>query len=214
MHTTTELLEKLASLAAENPKCGEMYCTTCGGYARLIFGNLTKDLSLLIDDVLASATLQDFCSLGGWRDKILVAKPEGVLDLCIREAKNLNLNSIEEIDFFIYHSSIVKTSIERPSIRLTKPALIKRATLIFLPLRKYILGHAISHAFKSKNISLIESIVLTERTTVINSPSLLELAIDMSKDNTQLARALYNQLREEISETRFYVGDGTTVRYR
>lgn len=214
MHTTTELLEKLESLAAGNPKCGDMYCTNCGGYARLIFGNLTKDLSLLIDDVLVGASLQEFCTLGEWRYKILVAKTEGVLDLCIRAAKNLNLNSIEEVDFFIYHSSIVKTSMERASIRLTKPALIKRATLIFLPLRKYILGHAISHAFKSKNISLIESIVLTERTTVLNSPSLLELAIDMSKNNTQLARVLYNQLREEISETRFYVGDGTTVKYR
>jgi hypothetical protein len=118
MHTTTELLEKLESLAAENPKCGEMYCATCGGYARLIFGNLTKDLSLLIDDVLVGATLQEFCTLGEWRYKILIAKTEGVLDLCIRAAKNLNLNSIEEVDFFIYHSSIVKTSMERASIRL------------------------------------------------------------------------------------------------
>jgi hypothetical protein len=177
------LLAQLDALVKKDPRCGSMTCTTCGGFGFHIFNNLSHELKSLIDHVLAEATLDEFDELGDWKFIIMRSNQDKVLGLYNRATKNLDINNPRKLDKFLYSSKLVNgKNYHSPE--------------------NSILEQAATSAIKTEDISLIETILLTEKDYVLNNNQLLNLAIEKSKDNSQLKKALYNRLREEIPEVR------------
>ena len=74
-----------------------------------------------------------------------------------------------------------------------------------------LLNRGIELALEKEDASLIETLILILKEESNNYPGLIELAIQKSRTNEDIKRALYNKLRHVRDDVRDYVGEGYTV---
>jgi len=194
----TRIIHIFEQIKLENKKCGEMYCSTCGGYGYAIEKRIgiDKNIRLTIEDTLSKITLDELNIFGKWKSVLLRIDRSGFFPVYIREAKKINLSDIRAIDRFLLDSRTISNmggDIE--------------FSILYLP----ILEKGISLALKNADYSLIETLIIVLQDSTVNHPELLKLAIKISENNIQMQRVLYNCLRNVVPEVRGYVGNGNTV---
>ena len=181
----------------KNPKCNEMFCSTCGGHVGKIAREINQFFpsnTKIISEVLSVATLDEFDKFGIWTDALESINLNGVISVYIRESRKINLSNIGDVDRFLLKARKIN----------------KFNNSEFSPLYKKILERGISLALITLNESLVETIVIVLEGRVKDYPELVDLAIETGKNNKQMKRVLYNFLREDMPEVRGYVGRSLT----
>jgi len=120
---------------------------------------------------------------------------KGYTSVFIREVKKLDLNNIDAIDKFLLKTRRMNESDDGE----------------FSLLYGKVLKYSISKAVADSNESLAETVILSLQDKVKDHPELLDYALSISRHNSQMKRVLYNFLREDMTEARSYVGDGSSV---
>jgi len=190
---TERLISEFKTLSKNS--CGNMFCTTCGGYFRIVVDNVRLSSIKTIKDLLKTITLHEVDKyFGEWQYVLSHFDPDGFSDIFIREAKQVDLSDTAAVDQFL-----IKTRRE-----------YKDSNTEFSDLYKKILKYAISKSVSESNESLTETVIVVLREKAKEYHGLLEYALSVSRHNNQMKRVLYNFFREEIKEVRDYTGDGST----
>ncbi len=171
-------------------KCGEMYCTTCGGYMSGLGNRIDKELLLLIKDTLSKISMSDLDEFGEWKSVLLRVDELGVISVYIREADKLDSDDIRKLDKFLFSAREVYALNNREFELIYQPFIEK----------------AINLALDKMDNSLVETLVLILKRSLVKHTKLLNLAIKMSETDTQMRRVLYNCLRDIVPEVRGYHG--------
>lgn len=166
--------------------CGKVFCTTCGGLAGDAHHNMTAETRNKIKELLSDITLSDFASLGEWREFISRTYPNEVQSILNRESQKIDTSDIDQLDQYL----LLGRKLTRRS-----PAYIE------------LLSYGANIALEGSNESLIETVILALGEEILNHKNLFELALEKSKTNKNIHRALYNNLRETVPDVRGYTGN-------
>ena len=129
-----------------------------------------------------------------------------VLDVFFRESKMMDQHDPESLEKFIFMARDLITWPGRFSA-------IKEVTSEeWKSIYQSVLHQAFAIAKETRNVSLIETLVITHKSYILEDKSFLDMAIAVSKTHSQLQRVLYNFLREEVEEVRDFTGVGATIR--
>ena len=175
--------------------CDKLYCTTCGGLAGQLRRNLDRKTKSQIEAILNSATRWETHKFGFWNEFIRQNYSTKCLEITAKEQASyreaLDMDSPSDVDYYLFDAR-----------RLFN---IQDADYCSL------LNRGIELALESKDVSLIETLILVLKEEANYHPDLIDLAIRKSKTNENIQRALYNKLRHVREDVRDYVGDGYTV---
>ena len=191
---TKESIQQIVSLfeklKEQDPRCGSILCSTCGGYGTAVREKLTlKDLKN-IDDVLSQTSPVELKMFGVWVEILEKIHPYGVRAVHAREAKSIDLTDIRGVDNFLFgrRYDYESSSFEKDYLDTLKKA---------IPL-----------AIETLDASLIETLLIVLSEQASEYPGLVSAAIKLSEDDEEMQRVLYNCLRESIPAVRGYVGNG------
>ena len=137
----------------------------------------------------------DLKSFGRWEPLIAFLTPSIYRSLIQQKVAtdraSLNFNNPRSVDHFLFDTWKYK--------------------LLDFDLHFDVIEQGIKLAVDNKNSSLIETLILVLAERAIDYPDLIRVAIEQSKENKKLKRALYNKLREQLVEVRDFKGDGQTI---
>jgi len=91
-------------------------------------------------------------------------------------------------------------------------AITKVASEKWKDIYESVLDQAFAIAKKTRDVSLIETLVITHKGQVLEDRPFLDMAIAVSKTHPELQRVLYNFLREEVEDVRDFTGSGGSIR--
>lgn len=166
--------------------CG-VFCSTCGGYARSLPPLLTPDDHEAIKAMLESSTLRELKELGIWFELLPIVQQPGLRRWArssLEQLTDIDLQAADELIFEARHWA------RNPQV------------LAYDDLRKIALRYC-RHALMPENRSLLETIILTLKNEDIPE-ELVEHAIEVATSDRQIARVLYNRLRERDKRVRTY----------
>lgn len=181
-----KLFEKLNSFSAIQESCKKVYCSTCGGKARAFEIELSPALRQEIESSLAKTSMADLASFGEWLDVLLKVSPGAVRSVYLREAKAISPENIRAVDRFLLDARRFKDS--GSEIGTVYRSLVEEG---------------ITLATSTEDSSLIETLVLVLGKDVLVRKELVSLALS-KKAEPNIARVLYNSLREYLPEVRDY----------
>jgi len=191
---TKESIQQIVSLfeklKGQDPRCGSLLCSTCGGYGTAVREKLTGNDLKNIDDVLSQVSPSEMKLFGVWIEILEKINPSRIASVYVREAKAVDLSDIRKMDSFLFG---------------------RRYDYEFSPFEKdYLetLKKAIPLAIEAVDASLIETLVIVLREQASEYPELVNTAIKLSENDEDMQRVLYNCLRESVPAVRGYVGSG------
>lgn len=182
------LLEKLNGYRTKSSNCEKVYCTTCGGRAAHALSNKLE----LYDEVasaLSQITLDELEEFGEWIQVLEQIDYGAVTSVYLRAARLVDESDIRELDRYLLQASRLKS----PSTELDA-------------LYQAHLDAGIKAVIGTGDRSLLETLVLVLGEDILKNNELLSLAL-ARKSEQNVARALYNKLRNVLPEVRDYVGD-------
>lgn len=175
---------RLNEMAADNPRCGGVFCSTCGGYAGVIPNMLTQEDIILVNDVLAELTLDQPDEVAPWEELLGVINQSSTTEMVIRSLESYDKSDLRAIDGALYKAS--KLSYQDSAIHNAVFALAVSV---------------IPTALDKLDRSLIETLILTLNQALIPA-ELLDAAVDIAETDRQMARVLYNKLRNDDPRVR------------
>ena len=177
----------ISQLSQFKSRCGctEVYCSTCGGRAVALNQNMSSDLEHEIKQYMEKMTLNDLIEMKDWGQYLKREYTQEVHEIVAREAEGVDTTDIAQLDRFLLHG--------RRFARCS-------------PAYQKMLTEGVRLAIKSKDESLIETVLLALGEQAIEHQDLLEVALEKSRTNKNVHRVLYNKLRETVPEVRGYVG--------
>ena len=185
--------DKLSRRRALTSDCGKRYCSTCGGLVGYVDKVLDIQTQARIGTITSAAKLGDYKKFGFWQEYIKQKYPDNYYNaykISLDQLRNnLDLNDPRSIDAYLMRTRGVSN--------------YKSPDLLF------VIDRGIELALKTKDTSLLETLVLVLGEEALGKPEMLELAILKSKDYEPLKRALYNKLRRVRDDVRDFVGDGS-----
>jgi len=185
-----EIIDLFEKLKEQEPRCGKILCSTCGGYGTAIRERLSLEDQKNIYQMLSQIPPKDYRKFGIWRiilDKIC---PSGVASVHAREVQSLDQSDIRAVDRFLFERRYdYKSSYYEKDYLST-------------------LARAIQMALEASDSSLVETLVIILGEQASKYPELVDIAIKLSENNEEMQRVLYNKLRENIPAVRSYVGPG------
>jgi hypothetical protein len=201
-------------------KCGNLFCSTCGGVVSAIYEKMDKDSFHVFAEAIDGISEEDKTRLLKWRQVI-----EFVLNHINQNHTGHDLLS-SNCDFVTVDQYFIKLS----QLEVGASNNIQQAALETLDLHdirevdryiyKYkstlhenstVLQQGIKLALQYEDSSLTETLTIVLGKKIMDTPELLELGLSLAKENRQLQRVLYNLFREELVEVRGFVGEGNTV---
>ena len=179
------LLERLNSFRSKAPGCTKIFCTTCGGRGAEV---LKRRLELYdeVGSVLSRISLDEFVEFGDWVELLERINYVAVVSVYSRAAQMIDVSDVRELDRFLLRASKYNGS----------------ATELDA-LYKTHLETGIRTAIETEDNSLVETLVLVMGEDILNNGELLSLALAKRSD-PNVARALYNRLRQVLPEVRDY----------
>lgn len=181
---STKLLATLQAFKATDGFCRKVFCSTCGGQGRAALLGLTPEQRNEIDQVLAVMPLADLHEFGEWQAILNSINPLAVESVYVRAATTLDPTNIRDLDRFLFMSKGRASQVAE-----------------LAPLYQALLDRGIKAAVETGDDSLVETLILVLADRTIDYPDLLALAIS-KRDNPEIARALYNKLRESVPAVR------------
>jgi hypothetical protein len=170
--------------------CHEIFCGTCGGVYREIDSSMTHDKRVLLASILQRATIDQLEFFGSYRVVIRRLDPYRYRMPYIRAILDVDRSDPREIDRAIYKAG--------------------RGLSLNVPAYSELIDHAVHIAISKRDISLTETLILRLGFESLEFPELIDFAKQVSIDDFQMQRVLYNCFREKLPEVRSFVGDGTT----
>jgi len=183
------LLQKLKQIKSSKHMCKQIWCTTCGGLIHEVDKKMNDDLMKLIEEVLSDISLDDYLKFGEWTNLLHHFQPFSVAAIFAREANQLDISDIRQLDLFLLRA------------RGNKP----------IPQYQKLLDLGIEISITTGDESLIETVAIALSTGILSYNDFYSIAILKAKNNKNIHRVLYNNLRETVPEVRDYVGDGSSV---
>ena len=162
---------------------------------------------------LELATLAELGLLDEWENSVQAKFPDQVLDIFIRESKTMDQHNPESLAKFIF---MARDLITWPGV--VKPrsgpfsVITKVASKKWKDIYESVLDQAFAIAKETRDVSLIETLVITHKGQVLEDRPFLDMAIAVSKTHPELQRVLYNFLREEVADVRDFIGSGGSIR--
>lgn len=185
-----QIVSLFEQLKEQDPRCGSILCSTCGGYGTSVREKLTVNDLKIIDDVLSHISQVELNMFGVWAEILEKINPYDVASVHAQEAKTVHLSDIRKVDNFLFGR---RYNYESSPFEKDYLETLKRA----IPL-----------AIEALDASLIETLVIVLREQASEYPELVSAAIKLSEDSEDMQRVLYNCLRESIPAVRGYVGNG------
>jgi len=153
------VINALNELKTNNPGCGEMFCTTCGGIFRRIIEVMGTKTINDIKEILKVIGLDDMdFYFKDWSFILNYVDSKGYTSVFIREVKKLDLNNIDAIDKFLLKTRRMNESDDGE----------------FSLLYGKVLKYSISKAVADSNESLAETVILSLQDKVKDHPELLD----------------------------------------
>ena len=174
--------------------CPKMFCSTCGGLAGYVKEHLTAENRQEIRKALEGINPGALYQFGRW-EELVASMFQGryriiIQQMAVADRANLNLDSPVAVDRFLFEAWKNKMLVGGKYLEVIETG--------------------IELALSSNSVSLVETLILILGNKSIDHPELVRLAIELSRDNEQIQRVLYNKLREHVDEVRDYKGDGHT----
>jgi hypothetical protein len=162
---------------------------------------------------LESATLAELGLLDEWENSVQGKFPDQVLDIFIRESETMDQHNPESLGKFIFMARDLITwpGVVKPRSGLFS-AITKVASEKWKDIYESVLDQAFAIANKTRDVSLIETLVITHKGQILEDRPFLDMAIAVSKTHPELQRVLYNFLREEVEDVRDFTGSGGSIR--
>jgi len=167
------LFEKLKD---QEPRCGDMLCTTCGGYGFAIIGKLSDEDFQNINKLLLQVSPKDYEKFGIWTVLLERISPFGVASVRARKVQSLveslDLSDIRSVDRFLFgcKDHYKFSSFEKDYLST--------------------LEHAIPMAIDTSDASLVETLVIILGKQATNYPELVNVAIKLSQNDINIQRVL------------------------
>lgn len=162
---------------------------------------------------LESATLAELGLLDEWENSVQGKFPDQVLDIFIRESETMDQHNPESLAKYIF---MARDLITWPGVRKPYSGLFSVITKVaskkWKDIYESVLDQAFAIAKETRDVSLIETLVITHKGQVLEDRPFLDMAIAVSKTQPQLRRVLYNFLREEVADVRDFTGSGGSPR--
>ncbi len=168
--------------------CNELFCSTCGGISRYIKDTIDNKIFNLISDTLDRIHPSDLCKFGRWEVIIQYLSPAKYESLINQKKQAIDLNDSNEVNEYLLEVRD-KLSFNDSSYNAT-------------------VYQGIKLAIKQQDISLIETLILILGEKAMDYPQLVEIAINLSRSDYRLQRALYNKLRHVSEDVRMFVDPG------
>lgn len=177
-----DLKTRLDELAATHPRCGGVFCSTCGGYAGIIPKLLTTEDRELVETSLSELTIDRLTEISPWQELLPVIARSSTTRMLLRSLEECDTSDIRATDRTLY----LANKFSYGDLQLSEYT-HKFATKL-IPL-----------ALATKDYSLTETLIL-----VLDQipQKLLNNALEAAKDNQQMARVLYNKLRDSNEQVR------------
>ena len=176
----SKLLDTLNSFEPMSKNCKLVYCTTCGGKAYALRANMTPQLSKEINYALQNLSLMEFLELGAWCEYLYSTYRDSVIEIYKQTAQKLDLSDIRLLDCCLFHGrNIVKNT----------------------PKYNELLQEGIKIAIKTKDDSLVESLVIILDDKILNYNKLFVIALHKARfeaTNTNIKKALYGSVRHKV----------------
>lgn len=185
IHQVRELFDSLAQ--GSHPNCG-VFCSTCGGYSRRIPPLLRPQDRALIRQALQDSSLREIKLLGQWLSLIAVLEKPALRNWIKQKISQLSGSGLDDIDEFLIEARRWSSG----------PALLPYEDMRSLALRY------LDEAVRSDHASLIETLLLCLKPEDTPS-SLVDAAINIAGQDQQMARVLYNRLREYDPRVRYLI---------
>ena len=162
---------------------------------------------------LESTTLTELDLLDEWENSVQCKFPDQVLNIFIRESKTMDQRNPESLAKFIF---MARDLITWPGIMKPRSGpfsvITKVASEKWKDIYESVLDQAFAIANKTRDVSLIETLVITHKGQILEDRPFLDMAIAVSKTHPELQRVLYNFLREEVEDVRDFTGSGGSIR--
>jgi len=184
-----QIVSLFEKLKEQDPRCGRILCSTCGGYGTAVREKLTVNDLKKIDDLLSHISPVELNMFGVWVEILEKINASRITSVHAREAKAVDLSDIRKIDNFLFGR---RYDYESSPYEKDYPEILKKA----IPL-----------AIETLDASLIETLVIVLREQASESPELVSVAIKLSEDFEDMQRILYNGLRESVPTVHGYVGN-------
>ena len=176
---------RLEALAPQtHTSCG-VFCSTCGGYARSLPPLLTPDDHDAIKAMLESSTLRELKELGTWFELLPIVQQSGFRRWARSSLEQLTDMDIQAADELIFEA---RHWTRNPQV------------LAYDDLRQIALRYC-RYALMPEHRSLLETILLTLRSEDVPQ-ELVDKAIELAANDRQMARVLYNRLRDRDRRVR------------
>lgn len=191
---TANLISILSQFDAGDKNCKKVFCTTCWGKSYAFKQNATPEIHAEVKKAISEMSFREFFSIsdtywGGWAEFLYDRYTDEVVTMLNKEAESINVDDIRTLDRFLFEARKYRNAIT--------------------PYRD-LLDVAIKTAIKSKDKSLIESLIIILGGYIVDYEELYKVAIDQFKIDGSFHRALYNTVREQEPLVKGYVGDGYT----
>lgn len=190
LQQVNQVKARLDSLASPSHESCGVFCSTCGGYARRLPPLLTSGDHDAIKAMLESSTLSELKQLGMWLEFLPVVQGAVFRRWIMQTLEELPGADVQAVDAFIFEARHWTSS----------PQL-----LAYSKLRELALQY-VEQALLPENWSLLETILLTLKVEDIPT-DLIDQAIEIAETDHQIARALYNRLREMDPRVRQFSSD-------
>lgn len=181
---STKLLSTLRKFKPTDSACRSVFCSTCGGRGRAAILGLTPELRTEIDAALSRMPLADLHEFGEWQKILDSISPLAVEAVYLRAVKTVDPASAKDLDSFLFYSK--DQAGQSSELQAIYQGMLDRG---------------IKLAVETGDESLIETLILTLGERAVDHKPLLDAAL-ARQDNPQIARALYNKLREVVPEVR------------
>jgi len=185
-----QIVSLFEQLKEQDPRCGSILCSTCGGNGTAVREQLAVNDLKNIDDVLSRISSSELNMFGVWAEILEKINPYGIASVHAREAKAVDLSDIRTVDNFLFRRRYDYES-----------SLYEKDYL-------NILKQAIPMAIETSDASLIETLVIVLGEQASEYQELVSIAISLSEDDKEMQRVLYNCLRESVPAVRGYVVNG------
>lgn len=187
--SSEKLKKELNQLSSEDIACDKVFCTTCGGKVAVANKKLLDGLGKTIEESMKDMRLGEFISLDEWAWYIFNRFPDLVFSICERELTLIDKSDARSIDRFIFYGREY-----------------------FQGMNGYdqIIKKAIDVALKTKDGSLVETLIIVLGHELLKYEELKNVALSMKNKDVNVHRALYNKLRDIVPEVRDYEGDGSS----
>lgn len=157
--------------------CDQPFCSTCGGYFRVIDERLPEEVKERIVFLLPKLEKDDYTYFGNWQEYIEIAFRQEFQEMIINQ--KTDLNDLRQLDEFIFNN--------RDQVR--------RANEAFKEYYYQALEMAKKRVLETKDESLLESLVIILGDSLDNNREILNLAREKAKQHAGISRALYNKAR-------------------